>query len=108
MEATTTAPPDSGDLRDLSAAELLGAARRESVAVQQGEANLLAIAYEWAVAHPAGEDGWNAATFHHPLGDEPISGDGTPLVAEFCIPELGAALGVSTDAAKKLIGHAIE
>ncbi|MBE7323409.1 DUF222 domain-containing protein, partial [Nocardioides sp. Y6] len=105
MEATATAAPELGDL---TAAELLGAARQRRSVVQRGEADLLAIAYEWAVAHPADEDGWNAATFHHPLGDEPISGDGTPLVAEFCIPELGAALGVSTDAAKKLIGHAVE
>ncbi|MBE7324933.1 HNH endonuclease [Nocardioides sp. Y6] len=105
MEATATAAPELGDL---TAAELLGAARREEAASRRAEANLLAVAYEWAVAHPADEDGWNAATFHHPLGDEPISGDGTPLVAEFCIPELGAALGVSTDAAKKLIGQAIE
>ncbi|MBE7325124.1 HNH endonuclease [Nocardioides sp. Y6] len=106
MEATATG--NAPELGDLTAAELLGVARHESVVVQQGEANLLAVAYEWAVAHPADDDGWNAATFHHPLGDEPISGDGTPLVAEFCIPELGAALGVSTDAAKKLIGQAIE
>ncbi|MBE7323089.1 HNH endonuclease [Nocardioides sp. Y6] len=105
MDATTTVAPELGDL---TAAELLGAARERRSVVQRGEADLLAIAYEWAVAHLADEDGWNAATFHHPLGDEPISGDGTPLVAEFCIPELGAALGISTDAAKKLIGQAIE
>ncbi|MBE7325001.1 HNH endonuclease [Nocardioides sp. Y6] len=105
MEATATVAPELGDL---TAAELLGAARQRRSVVQRGEADLLAIAYEWAVAHPADEDGWNAAAFHHPLGDEPISGDGTPLVAEFCIPELGAALGISTDAAKKLIGQAIE
>ncbi|MBE7325919.1 HNH endonuclease [Nocardioides sp. Y6] len=107
MEATTVAP-DFGGLRDLTVSELLGAARQRRSVVQRGEADLLAIAYEWAVAHPADPDGWNAASFHHPLGEEPISGDGTPRVAEFCIPELGAALGISTDAAKKLIGHAIE
>ena len=33
---------------------------------------------------------------------------GCPLVAEFCIAELGAVLGVSTTSAKKLIGHALE
>lgn len=112
MEATTATPHSAElgepNLGDLSATELLGAARQHNAMVQRGEADLLAVAYQWAIAHPADEDGWNAASFHHVLGDEPISGDATPLVAEFCIAELGAALGVSTDAAKKLIGHAVE
>jgi hypothetical protein len=30
------------------------------------------------------------------------------MVAEFCIAELGAVLGMSTTAAKRLIGHALE
>ena len=87
MEATATVTPELGDL---TAAELLGAARQSNATVQRGEADLLAVAYQWAVAHPADEDGWNAAAFSHVLGDEPISGDGTPLVAEFCVAELGA------------------
>src|SRR5690606_26339427 len=102
---TTTAP----ELGDLTAAELLGAARQESAAVQRGEANLLAIAYQWAIAHPAeSADSHDAAAFLHVLGAEPISGDGTPGVQAFCVAELGGALGVTTDAAKKLIGHALE
>ena len=40
--------------------------------------------------------------------EEPIAGPGCPLVAEFCIAELGTVLGISTTAAKKLIGHALE
>ena len=40
--------------------------------------------------------------------EEPIAGPGCPLVAEFCIAELGAVLGISSTAAKKLIGHALE
>ena len=31
-----------------------------------------------------------------------------PLVAEFCVAELGTVLGISTVAAKRLIGHALE
>ncbi|HYH74083.1 MAG TPA: HNH endonuclease signature motif containing protein, partial [Nocardioides sp.] len=31
-----------------------------------------------------------------------------PLVAEFCLAELGTVLGISTTAAKKLVGHALE
>ena len=33
---------------------------------------------------------------------------GAPLVAEFCLAELGAVLGISTTSAKKLVGHALE
>ena len=40
--------------------------------------------------------------------EEPIAGQGCPLVAEFCVAELGTELGISTTAAKKLIGHALE
>ena len=40
--------------------------------------------------------------------EEPIAGDGCPLVAEFCVAELGTVLGISTTSAKKLIGHALE
>ena len=51
-----------------------------------------------------------AATFTVPgcEHDEPIAGQGAPLVAEFCLAELGTVLGVSTTAAKKLVGHALE
>ena len=40
--------------------------------------------------------------------EEPIAGAGCPAVAEFCVAELGAVLGVSTTAAKRLMGHALE
>ena len=40
--------------------------------------------------------------------EEPIAGAGCPAVAEFCVAELGAVLGVSTTAAKRLKGHALE
>ena len=40
--------------------------------------------------------------------EEPIAGEGAPLVAEFCLAELGTVLGISTTAAKKLVGHALE
>ena len=52
----------------------------------------------------------SAATFTVPgcEHEEPIAGQGAPLVAEFCLAELGTVLGISTTAAKKLVGHALE
>ena len=47
--------------------------------------------------------GWIFAEVAVPLG-----GEGTPLVAEFAPMELGAALGMSTDSARALVGSALE
>ncbi|QCX26697.1 HNH endonuclease signature motif containing protein [Nocardioides jishulii] len=88
--------------------DLVALARANAAAVRRAEADTLLIAYEWAVAHPAKADGSDAAAFHSQFGIEAISGEGTPEVDEYAVPELGGALGLSTDAAKKLIGHALE
>ena len=72
-------------------------------------ADLLEVAARWADLHPP-ESIHPAAAFTVPghEHEEPIAGPGSPLVAEFCIAELGAVLGISTTAAKKLVGHALE
>lgn len=94
---------------DLSASELLALARDRKAAEDQAAAELLEVAARWADLHPP-ESIHSAAAFtvsgcEH---EEPIAGEGCPLVAEFCIAELGAVLGISSTAAKKLIGHALE
>ena len=38
----------------------------------------------------------------------PIAGPGAPLVAEFCIPEFAAAVGLPTDVGRALLGEALE
>ncbi len=94
---------------DLSASDLLALARDRKAAEDQAAAELLEVAARWADLHPP-ESIHDAAAFTVPgcEHEEPIAGPGCPLVAEFCIAELGAVLGVSTTAAKKLIGHALE
>jgi hypothetical protein len=94
---------------DLSARDLLALARERKAAEHRAAADLLLVAARWADLHPP-ESIHHAASFavagcEH---EEPIAGEGAPLVAEFCIPELGAALGMSSTGAKKLIGHALE
>ena len=90
-------------------ASVLATARAERAAADAAEARLLAAAAEWADLHPP-ESIYDAATFwvRGCESEEQIAGDGCPLVAEFCAAELGAALGTSTTAAKRLIGHALE
>lgn len=93
----------------LSPAGLLASIRDARSVEDAAVARQLDLAARWADLHPP-ESIHSAAAFTIPGSEheEPIAGDGCPLVAEFCIAELGTVLGISTVAAKKLIGHALE
>ncbi|WP_166390462.1 HNH endonuclease signature motif containing protein [Nocardioides ochotonae] len=91
-------------------AAVLAFAQCRRAAVQRAEFDVLDAALAWAAMHPAesvsdaaSTDGWIFAEVAVPLG-----GEGTPLVAEFAPMELGAALGMSTDSARALVGSALE
>jgi len=91
-------------------AAVLAFAQRRRAAVQRAEFDVLDAALAWAAMHPAESIsaqtptvGWIFAEVAVPLG-----GQGTPLVAEFAPMELGAALGMSTDSARALVGSALE
>ena len=102
MAITTSELPDT-------ASAVLEFARSRRAAADQAEAELLVAACQWADLHPSNVEG--AAAFTIPGGgehEEPVAGPGAPLVAEFCIAELGTTLGISTVAAKRLIGQALE
>ena len=105
----TLAGPGAGEIEDLTATDLLALARDRKAAEDRSAADLLAVAARWADLHPP-ESIHDAAAFTVPgcEHEEPIAGEGAPLVAEFCLAELGTVLGVSTTAAKKLVGHALE
>jgi hypothetical protein len=107
IEALATGPGAEAD--SLSASGLLRALRERKAAEDRAAADQLELAARWADLHPP-ESIHSAAAFTVPGSEheEPIAGEGCPLVAEFCIAELGAELGMSSTAAKKLIGHALE
>ncbi|MBS2938632.1 DUF222 domain-containing protein [Nocardioides sp. J2M5] len=114
MSETLAAPEEEvahDDLADLDASTLLVSIRDSRRHEHAEAARQLALAARWADLHPP-ESIHHAATFtSRGAGteqSEPIAGDGCPLVAEFCIPELGAVLGISSTAAKRLIGQALE
>ena len=94
---------------DLSAGALLASIRDSRRLELEAAARQLVLAASWADLHPP-ESIHHAATFQTPgcEHEEPIAGEGAPLVAEFCIAELGAVLGLSSTGAKKLLGHALE
>ncbi|WP_416956504.1 DUF222 domain-containing protein [Nocardioides sp. T5] len=101
----------AGGVEDLTASGLLASIRSARSAENQAAADQLILAAQWADLHPP-ESIHDAASFSVPSAgcehEEPIAGDGCPLVAEFCVAELGGVLGVSTVATKKLIGQALE
>ena len=105
----TLAGPGAGEVEDLTASAVLSAIRAQRVAEERAAAAQLVLAARWADLHPP-ESIHDAAAFTVPgcEHEEPIAGEGAPLVAEFCLAELGTVLGISTTAAKKLVGHALE
>ena len=94
---------------DLSAREVLDLARAQQRAEDAAAARKLEAAARWADLHPPasihGAASYALAGIEH---EEAIAGPGCPSVAEFCIAELGTVLGISTTAAKRLIGHSLE
>ena len=105
----TLAGPGAGEVEDLTTSAVLSAIRAQRVAEERAAAAQLVLAAQWADLHPP-ESIHDAAAFTVPgcEHEEPIAGVGAPLVAEFCLAELGTVLGISTTAAKKLVGHALE
>jgi hypothetical protein len=99
-------------VEDLDASEVLALARERKTCEDQAAADLLQVAAAWADLHPPESiDAAASFTISGGLGrehEEPIAGPGCPLVAEFCVAELGSVLGISTTSAKKLIGHSLE
>jgi hypothetical protein len=82
---------------DLSPADVLSAIRDRKTAEDQAAADQLVLAARWADLHPP-ESIHDAASFTVPgcEHEEPIAGEGAPLVAEFCVAELGTTLGITT------------
>ena len=98
------------DTRPASAAGVLTAARERRRTADQAEAELLQLAVDWAVMHPA-ESIHEVATYTlRGFGetDLALAGPGAPTVAEFAIAEFAATVGLSPEAGKRYLGEAIE
>ncbi|NPC98915.1 HNH endonuclease signature motif containing protein [Nocardioides sp. zg-DK7169] len=93
-------------------AAVLAFAQRRRVAAQRAEIDVLEAALVWAAMHP--EESVSTGSTNGSQGPVfgemavPLAGEGTPLVAEFAPMEFGAALGLSTDSARTLVGDALE
>jgi Domain of unknown function (DUF222) len=90
-------------------AGVLSFAREQRSAADRAEALVLTAAVEWAAMH-AVDSVLDAAPGRVSYGEcaVAIAGPGAPLVAEFAIAELAAALGLSPDAGRGYLGEAVE
>src|SRR6187551_1646096 len=100
-----TSGPTSLDNAVDTAAGVLAQARADRAAADAAEARLLSHACAWADQHPAESIG-EAVRF----GDTPVpvACPGAPLVAEFCVAEFAAAVGMPTETGKAYLGEALE
>jgi len=100
-------------------AVLLDGARLALARQRAAEVEVLVAVADWADAHT--EDGVVAdqyGPFGLLRGDAhllpgadvfgELGGPGAPLVSEFCVVEIAAALGLSTDSGRRLVGEAVE
>lgn len=90
-----------------SPAAVLAVARAARDAEQRAAAELLGAAVEWAAMHEPVDPGDAAAWW---AGGEmvPLAGDGAPLIAEYAVAEFAAAVGMSTDAGRRVLGQGLE
>ncbi len=68
------------------------------------------LAVQWAVLHPADSIHDPATYVVRGYGETEmaLAGEGAPTVAEYAIPELTTALGLSTQAGKRFLGECLE
>ena len=91
-----------------TAAGVLAFARDRRAAADAAEADLLRAACAWADLHPAESIHEAALLSRHGDTPLPVAGPGAPLVAEFCVAEFAAAVGLPTETGKAYLGEALE
>ncbi|MCW2797107.1 MAG: endonuclease, partial [Nocardioides sp.] len=90
--------------------EVLAAARERTEAAMLAERDRFELAVEWGAMHSV-DSLDRAATWalgHGGADALAIAGAGAPLVAEFCVAEFAAAIGMTHDSGKAYLGDAIE
>ena len=103
-----------------AATALIDMVRERTTAARVAEAAAFVAVGDWAAAHTSDQVVGDPLTvlgeWHDPEYAETLAGDhflelggpGAPVVAEFCLSEVAAARGCSFDAARRLVGDAVE
>jgi hypothetical protein len=100
MDATTA----------LTSSEVIDRVQTVRRSAHQMAVEELELAVQWALLHPCPGNEWPAHWGDPSLDADvtPLAGPGAPLVAEFAPADLAAALGITLDAARELIGDGLE
>lgn len=98
--------PDSSERCDLTASSVLARVRAAREAEDAAARDKLVACVDWAAIHSSDTivgpaDGWHEQEL-------PLGGEGAPVVAEFAVTELAAALGMSTRAGRGFLSDAVE
>ena len=110
MNPTAAAPVAGSRVLPDDAAGVLAAARARRQIADRAEADLLSLAVQWAVIHPAESIEASESFRMRSGGESPVglAGPGAPLVAEFSVAEFAAAVGLGTEQGKYCLGQALE
>lgn len=93
MESTTRSSTNT-TLPD-TPAEVLAALRAEQDDRHASEVRSMRLAAHWVALHPAADTGDPQACFQSP---KTLAGEGSPVIDEFCIPDVATMLGLTCDA----------
>ncbi len=95
-------------LEEMGEADLLASAEHCAETIRDAEADLLRVAYQWAVVHDPSR--LDPAEVDRPGRERArlFGGEGTPQVCEFAAAELGARIGRSPYAAAQLMADSLD
>ena len=88
-----------------SPAGVLRAMRSEQEARRASEVRSMELAAQWVAMHPAAASDDPAGCFQSP---KTLAGEGSPVVDEFCIPEVATMLGMTCDSVGSWLTDVIE
>lgn len=101
--ATTTR--SSTDIVPVTPAEVLAALRVEQDQRRDSEVRSMQLTAQWVALHPALDASCPDACFQSP---KTLAGEGSPLIDEFCIPDVATMLGLTCDAVGSYLTDVIE
>jgi hypothetical protein len=101
---TSTARSSSSTLPD-TPAEVLAALRAEQDDRRASEVRSMRLAAHWVALHPAADPSHPEECFQSP---KTLAGEGSPVIDEFCIPDVATMLGLTCDAVGSYLTDVIE
>jgi hypothetical protein len=86
-------------------AQVLAALRAEQDDRRASEVRSMRLAAHWVALHPAADSSDPEACFQSP---KTLAGEGSPVIDEFCIPDVATMLGLTCDAVGSYLTDVVE